>query len=162
VVCINGSTQLSAEPSGGRGPKRAANPPERSNVLAAPRLLKTLFIFWGVAHLLFGIAGAALPRWFFSVVPPWPPLHIGQIQIGGVFDLAMAAAFLFAATDVDRYAPLMIPVGVVAEGGHAAVRIGHVMLGDNPLDDLLAPICMAAFAVYLAVAGVRLRASSKS
>lgn len=121
------------------------------------RLLRPLFIFWGVAHLLFGIAGSALPRWFFSVVPPWPPLHVGQIQIAGVFDLAMASAFLFAATDIHRYAPLMISVAVVAEGGHAAVRIGHIILEDNPREDLLAPACMAAFAVYLVIAGLRLR-----
>jgi hypothetical protein len=130
-------------------------------VLATRQLLRGLFVSWGIAHLLFGIARTALPRWFFGVVPPWPPLHVGQIQIGGIFDLAMSAGFLFAASDIDRYAPLMIPVGVVAEGGHAAVRVGHIIVGDNPPDDLLAPTCMAAFAVYLVAAGTQLRASSK-
>lgn len=126
-----------------------------------PRLMKGLFLCWGVAHLLVGIAGTALPRWFFGVVPPWPPLHVGQIQIAGIFDLAMATAFLLAATDVDRYAPLMSPVGVVAEGGHALVRIAHMILGDNPPDDLIPSTFMAAFAVYLLAASVRLRASTR-
>ena len=125
----------------------------RVHMSTTPRLLRPLFVFWGLAHLLFGMAGGIVPRWFFSAVPPWPPLHVGQIQIAGVFDLAMATAFLVAATDMDRYASLMIPVGVVAEGGHAAVRIGHVILGDDPPDDLVAPLCMAAFATYLAATG---------
>src|SRR5436309_4276903 len=85
------------------------------------RSLRLLFVVWGVAHLAFGIAGAAFPRWFFGAVPPWPPLHVGQIQIAGIFDLAMATAFLIAATDVARYAPLMIAAGVV-EIGRASCR----------------------------------------
>jgi hypothetical protein len=55
----------------------------------------------------------------------------------------------------------MVLVGVVAEGGHAAIRISHIVLGDNPTGDLLAPICMAAFAVYLVAAGIRLRGLSE-
>jgi PhnB protein len=125
-------------------------------------ILRALFVAWGVGHLVFGVAGAAFPRWFFAALPPWPPLHVGQIQIAGVFDLAMATAFLVAATDVDRYAALVIPVGVVAEGGHALVRIGHVLAGDDPAGDLLVPGLMLLFAVVLAVAGVRRRTMAKT
>src|SRR6266566_8973360 len=64
------------------------------------RSLRLLFAVCGVAHLAFGTAGVVFPRWFFGVLPPWPPLHVGQIQIAGIFDLAMATAFLIAATDV--------------------------------------------------------------
>ena len=117
------------------------------------RSLRLLFVVWGVAHLAFGIAGAAFPRWFFGAVPPWPPLHVGQIQIAGIFDLAMATAFLIAATDVARYAPLMIAAGVVAELGHALVRIGHIVVGDDPPADLGPPLLMLAFGAILAVAG---------
>ena len=97
----------------------------------------------------------AFPRWFFSAAPPWPPLHVGQIQIAGVFDLSMATAFLVAATDVRRYARIIIPVGVVAEGGHAMVRIGHVIAGDNPPADLVLPGLMVTVAAILAVAGAQ-------
>ncbi len=114
--------------------------------------LRIFFVLLGLGHLVVGIAGVALPRWFFSAAPPWPPLHVGQIQIAGVFDLSMATAFLAAATDVQRYAAIIIPVGVVAEGGHALVRIGHVVAGDNPPADLVLPGVMLAVAVLLLVA----------
>jgi uncharacterized membrane protein len=116
--------------------------------------LRGLLWFFGVAHLLFAIAGLAFPRWFYEAVPPWPPLHVGQIQIGGIFDLALATLFLLAATDIERYLPLVIPVGAVAECGHALVRIGHVMAGDNPPADLLAPTFMLLFGFVLVAAGV--------
>jgi hypothetical protein len=117
--------------------------------------------FFGFAHLAFGIAGVAFPRWFFGAVPPWPPLHVGQIQIAGVFDLALAVMFLMAARDVDRYAPLVVPVGAVAEVGHACVRIGHVIAGDNPPDDLAAPGVMLLFGAALVVIGVRAYTASR-
>jgi hypothetical protein len=125
--------------------------------MTVPRLLKGLLWFFGLAHLAFGIAGLAFARRFFAAVPPWPPLHVGQIQIAGIFDLAMAVLFLGALTDLDRYLPLVIPVGVVAEVGHACVRIGHVIAGDNPPDDLLAPSVMLAFGLSLAVIGLKRR-----
>ncbi len=126
------------------------------------RYLKGLFWFFGVAHLLFGIAGTAFPKWFFETVPPWPPLHVGQIQIAGIFDLSLAVLFLVATSDPERYVPLVIPVGVVAECGHALVRIGHVIAGDNRPDDLLAPILMLLFGLVLFGAGVRRWSSSTS
>jgi PhnB protein len=133
-----------------------------AGLLGRPTVLRALFVVWGVGHLVFGVAGAVFPRWFFAAVPPWPPLHVGQIQIAGIFDLAMATAFLVAATDVDRYAALVIPVGVVAEGGHAAVRIGHVLAGRNPAADLFVPGLMLLYAVALAVAGVQRRTVAKA
>ena len=127
--------------------------------MISDRSLRLLFAVWGAAHLAFGIAGAVFPRWFFDVAPPWPPLHVGQIQIGGIFDLAMATAFLIAATDVARYAPLMIAVGIGAEWGHALVRIGHIVAEDDPPADLGPPLLMLTFGAILAVAGAeRLRA----
>ena len=127
-------------------------------MLGRAPFLRTLFALCGLGHLIVGILGTAWPRWFFAAAPPWPPLHIGQIQIGGIFDLAMATAFLIAGTDVQRYAGLMTPVGVVAEGGHALVRIGHVIAGDNPPADLFLPSLMATVAIVLAIAGVQRRA----
>ena len=126
-------------------------------MLGRAPFLRTLFGLWGLGHLVVGVLGTAWPRWFFAAVPPWPPLHVGQIQIGGIFDLAMATAFLIAATDVGRYANLMIPVGIVAEGGHALVRIGHVVAGDNPPADLVLPSLMAVVAVVLAIGGIQRR-----
>jgi len=114
-------------------------------------MLGSLFVFFGIAHLLFGIAGVVFPTWFYGAVPPWPPLHVGQIQIAGVFDLSLAALFLGAAGDPARYLPVAAPAGAVAELGHAIVRIGHIVVGDNPPADLLAPSCMLAFGVYLLV-----------
>ena len=118
------------------------------------RYLKTLLWFFGVAHFAFGVAGTVFPRWFYATVPPWPPVHVGQIQIAGVFDLALAVLFFAAAIDLDRYLLIVIPVGVVAECGHALVRIGHVMAGDNPRDDLLAPIFMLLFGLVLLGVGM--------
>jgi hypothetical protein len=131
-------------------------------MLGRPIVLRVLFVAWGFGHLVFGIAGAAFPRWFFNAVPPWPPLHVGQIQIAGIFDLAMATAFLIAATNIDRYAGLMIPVGVVAEAGHAFVRIGHVLAGDNPPEDMFVPGLMLLYAVTLVVAGFQREVSEPS
>jgi uncharacterized membrane protein len=125
------------------------------------RYLKTLLWFFGVAHVAFGVAGTVFPRWFYATVPPWPPLHVGQIQIAGVFDLALAILFFAAATDLDRYLPIVIPVGVVAECGHALVRIGHVMAGDNPRDDLLAPTFMLLFGIVLLGVGLAARRQSR-
>jgi hypothetical protein len=127
-------------------------------VFGSKPFLRTFFLLCGLGHLVVGIAGAACPRWFFDAVPPWPPLHVGQIQIAGVFDLSMATAFLVAATDVQRYAGLVILVGVVGEGGHALVRIGHVIAGDNPPADLVLPSVMVAVAVILAIGGIQRRA----
>ena len=115
--------------------------------------LKVLLWAFGVAHLAFGVAGTIFPRWFYASVPPWPPLHVGQVQIAGVFDLTLAVLFIVGATDVDRYLPIVVPAGVVAECGHAMVRIGHVMTGDNPRDDLLAPALMLLFGLFLLAIG---------
>jgi hypothetical protein len=123
------------------------------------RFLTVLLWCFGLAHFAFGIAGLVFPTWFYQHVPLWPPLHVGQIQIAGVFDLALAALFLGAATNVDRYRSLVIPVGVVAECGHALVRIGHVIAGDNPVDDLLAPAFMLVFGLVLAGIGIRSKQS---
>jgi hypothetical protein len=119
------------------------------------RYLKTLLWLFGVAHLLFGVAGVAAPGWFYSAVPPWPPLHVGQIQIAGVFDLVLAALFLVGAMNVERYLPVVVVAGSLAECGHALVRIGHVLAGDNPRADLLAPAFMLSFGLFLAVVGIR-------
>ena len=119
--------------------------------------LKPLFWLFGLAHLVFGVAGTVFPQWFYATVPPWPPLHVGQIQIAGVFDLALAILFFVAATDLDRYLPIVIPVGVVAECGHALVRIGHVLAGDNPRADLLAPAFMLLFGLALLGVGMAAR-----
>jgi hypothetical protein len=109
----------------------------------------------GVIHLIIGVIGVACPRWFFNTVPPWPPLHVGQIQIGGIFDLMLAALFLGSATDVRRYLPLTVGTGVVAEWGHATVRIGHIIGGSNPPADLVLPILMLLYGSLLAAFGVR-------
>jgi hypothetical protein len=113
--------------------------------------MRLLFGFFGIAHLLFGIAGVVVPTWFYGALPPWPPLHVGQIQIAGVFDLSLAAMFLVAGRDPARYLPVVAPAGATAELGHALVRIGHVAVGDNTPADLLAPSCMLAFGGYLLV-----------
>jgi hypothetical protein len=84
-------------------------------------------------------------------------MHVGQIQIAGVFDFSLAALFLGAARDLDRYLPLAVLVGVVAELGHALVRIGHIVGGSNPASDLLLPLLMFSFAVLLVLAGLRRR-----
>ncbi len=115
--------------------------------------LRALFLLGGVLHLAIGLLGTLSPRRFFDVAPPWPPLHVGQIQIAGVFDLAMATIFLSAATDVGRFAPLAVLAGVVAEWGHAAVRIGHILAGDNPRSDLFLPVVMLLFGMLLALSG---------
>jgi hypothetical protein len=120
-----------------------------------PRKLRMLFVVAGLAHLAFGVVGAAVPRWFFATVPPWPPLHAGQIQIAGVFDLTLAALFLVAAGDVDRYAPLVIPVGAVAEWGNALVRLGHIALGDNSPADWPPSAGMLLIGAALVTAGVQ-------
>ena len=94
------------------------------------------------------------PRWFYATVPPWPPLHVGQIQIAGIFDLTLAVLFVVAATDIDRYLPIVAPTGPVAECGHALVRIAHIVAGDNQPADLLAPSFMLAFGSVLLGVGV--------
>ncbi len=119
--------------------------------------LRILFGLAGAGHLIFGIVGLAFPRWFFSTVPPWPPLHVGQIQIGGVFDLAMAAVYIGGARDVHRYGPLVIMVGIVAEWSHALVRIGHIIIGDNPIADLFLPGLMLILGAILLIVGLQLR-----
>jgi len=124
-----------------------------------PRKLRMLFVAAGLAHLVFGVTGALAPRWFFAVVPPWPPLHAGQIQIAGVFDLTLATLFLVAASDVDRYAPLVIPVGVVAEWGHALVRLGHIAVGDNSPADWPPSAGMVLIGAALVAAGAQRRRS---
>jgi len=119
-----------------------------------PGSLRTLFLLGGLAHLAIGFFGTLFPRRFFDVAPPWPPLHVGQIQIAGIFDLTMATVFLAATADVGRFAPLAIVAGVVSEWGHAAVRIGHVLAGDNPRSDLFLPAVMLVFGAILALSGV--------
>jgi hypothetical protein len=82
-------------------------------------------------------------------------MHVGQIQIAGVFDLALAALFLGTARNLRRYLPIAILVGLVAEWGHALVRLGHIIAGSNPAADFILPILMLAFGVVLGLAGVR-------
>jgi hypothetical protein len=126
------------------------------------RFLAAVFWFFAVAHFAFGIAGTVFPRWFYAALPLWPPLHVGQIQIAGVFDLALAVLFSIAATDIARYLPIVVPCGVVAECGHALVRIGHVRAGDNSRNDLLAPIVMLLFGLMLLGIGVVIWVRSRS
>jgi hypothetical protein len=118
------------------------------------RGLRLFFIAAGCGHLIFGIAGTAFPRWFFTAAPPWPPLHVGQIQIAGVFDLALATGFLVAASDVEAYANLMLAVGLVADWGHAAVRLAHMVLGDNPRADWPGPVAMLLIGAVCLIAGL--------
>ena len=124
------------------------------------RFLRSLLIAAGSIHLGIGVAGLAFPRWFFQVVPPWPPIHVGQIQIAGVFDLALAALFLGTARDLKRHLPLAVLIGVVAEWGHAAVRIGHIITGSNPPSDLALPLLMVAFGALLAFTWFRDRSGT--
>ena len=124
-------------------------------MLERSRVVVLLLVAAGLIHLAIGFAGLAFPRWFFHAAPPWPPMHVGQLQIGGVFDLTMAALFLGAARDLHRYLPLVVLVGVVAELGHAVVRIGHIVGGSNPMSDLFLPILMLGFAVILVLVGFR-------
>ncbi len=121
-------------------------------------VLRSLLLVAGFLHLAIGLAGVGFPRWFFQAAPPWPPMHIGQIQIAGVFDLALAALFLGTARHLERYLPLAVAVGIVAEWGHALVRIGHIVTGSNPTSDVLLPLLMLAFGAVLAFAGFRTRA----
>jgi len=120
-----------------------------------------LLAFFGIAHLAFGIAGLVFPRWFYAAVPPWPPLHLGQIQIAGVFDLSLAVLFLGGALDPRRYLPVVAPAGAVAELGHAGVRIGHIIAGDNPPADWLGPSGMLAFGAYLLILTIRRAGAAK-
>jgi hypothetical protein len=124
------------------------------------RFLRGVLVVAGLVHCLIGVAGLAFPRWFFSAVPAWPPLHVGQLQIAGVFDLALAALFLGTARDLKRYLPLAALVGVVAEWGHASVRIGHIITGGNPLADVLLPTLMLVFGGILVFAAARDRGLS--
>ena len=126
-------------------------------MLERSRGVVLLLVAGGLTHLAIGIAGLAFPRWFFNAAPPWPPMHVGQIQIAGVFDLALAALFIGAARDLDRYLALAVFVGVVAELGHALVRIGHIVAGSNPPSDLILPLLMLSFAAILVLAGLRHR-----
>jgi uncharacterized membrane protein len=128
-------------------------------VLSADAFVRRLFVIAGILHLAFGVAGVLAPRWFFATVPPWPPLHVGQIQIAGIFDLSLATGFLVASHDVARYADVMLAVGVVAEWGHASVRIGHMLVGDNPTADWLGPAGMLVIGALLAIAGIGRRAA---
>ena len=116
--------------------------------------MRALFVAGAMAHFAIGVCAAVAPRWFFEAVPPWPPLHVGLIQIAAIFDLAMATLFSWAATDPPRFAPIAIAVGVVAEWGHAAVRIGHVVTGDNPATDLFLPFLMVVFGAILLTVGI--------
>ena len=109
------------------------------------RLIRVALVVAGLAHFGIGLAGLAFPRWFFSAVPPWPPLHVGQLQIAGVFDLSLAALFLGTARNPTRYFPLAALVGITAEWGHALVRIGHIVTGTNPAADLFLPVLMLIF-----------------
>lgn len=115
--------------------------------------LRVLLWFFATAHFLFGLAGVAAPWWFYESVPPWLPLHV--IQIAGVFDLALAVLFLKACRDLDRYLPVVVPVGVVVELGHPLVRICHIIFSDNPSEDLFAPTFMLLFGLALAGMGIR-------
>ena len=78
------------------------------------RLLGVVLLLGGLSHLAIGGIAVAVPRRFFDLAPPWPPLHAGQIQIAGIFDLSLAALFLISATDVRRFLPLVVGVGLVA------------------------------------------------
>jgi len=128
-------------------------------VIAEPDMtadtMRALFLAGGVTHFAIGLFALVAPRWFFDAAPPWPPLHIGQIQIAATFDLAMATLFLCGASDPARFAPIVVAVGVVAEWGHAAVRIGHVLAGDNPATDLFLPLLMVLFGALLLALAVR-------
>jgi len=132
------------------------NPGEEATTVLA--FLRASFWFFAFAHLAFGIAGVAFPAWFFAAVPPWRPLHVGQIQIAGVFDLCLAALFFAGGWDFERYLPLVTAVGAVGECGHAAVRIGHVALGDNPGADLMFPSIMLGYGLILVCAFIASRA----
>jgi hypothetical protein len=119
------------------------------------RFVAILFGLAGIAHLIPGVAGLIFPIWFFNAIPPWPPLHVGQIQIAGIFDLAMAVMYFVGAANPTRYAPLVVASGIVAECGHGAVRIGHIVAGDNSVSDLWLPSLMLGYGAILAALGVR-------
>ena len=79
----------------------------------------------------------------------WPPLR-RQIQIGGVFDLAMATLFGHRRDAT----PPVIPVAV-AEGVAALVRIGHVDRGRQPDRRPRPSGAHDGLAVILAIAGIQ-------
>lgn len=124
-------------------------------------MLHSLLLVAGFLHLVIGLAGVGFPRWFFELAPLWPPMHVGQIQIAGVFDLALAVLFLGTARNLERYLPLAVAVGVVAEWGHGLVRIGHILAGSNPSSDMFLPVLMLVFGGILGFAGVRNRTAAR-
>ena len=67
----------------------------------------------------------------------------------------MAVLFFGAAKAPERYFPLAVAVGVVAEWGHAFVRIGHILRGSNPVADLFLPILMVLFGAILIALSMR-------
>src|SRR5262245_31815819 len=102
-------------------------------------VLKAALWCAAVAHLAFGVAGAVFPRWFYSVVPPWPPPSRTSIAI-------CPSSFRSASS----------------ECGHALVRMGHVAAGDNPPGDLVAPTVMLLFGMFLLVTGMVAREEDRT
>jgi len=90
-----------------------------------------------------------------------PCLRCGR---GGLPALVLQRRAALAATvsDIDRYLPIVVPVGVVAECGHALVRMGHVAAGDNPPGDLVAPTVMLLFGMFLLVTGMVAREEDRT
>jgi len=107
-------------------------------------LLRLVLAFYAVAHLMSSALFLFWPR--YAVLgsgprPPfplsvlqfgsWPPFHQGFMNVIGAYDLAIAVAFVIAATNPVKHSGL-VSFFLVLLAVHGGVHAAQIIWGDSP------------------------------
>ncbi len=124
--------------------------------------LRVVLLVYAVGHLLTTVQFLFWPGYFLKGDPPvppwpltlfqfgsWPPLHQGFMNVIAVYDLAVAAALLWAMRNPARERGVLF-FAVVLWVAHGAMHAYHIIWGTSPGEYWVATIELWVGAVLIA------------
>lgn len=125
--------------------------------------LRVVLLIYAIGHLLTTVQFMFWPGYFLTGAPPeppwpltiyqfgnWPPLHQGFMNVVAVYDLAVAAALVWAMRDPAANKGILF-FAIVLWVGHGAAHAYHILWGTSPDHYWLATVELWLGALLLGV-----------
>ncbi|HVL82077.1 MAG TPA: hypothetical protein VM840_10865 [Actinomycetota bacterium] len=125
--------------------------------------LRIVLLVYAVGHLVTTVQFLFWPGYFLTGDPPvppwpltafqfgdWPPLHQGFMNVIAVYDLAVAAALVYAMRDPAANRGILF-FAIVLWVLHGGVHAYHILWGDSPAHYWVATVELWLGAVLLGV-----------